>query len=84
MIKKTIIAVALTTIFATTAGAAVVSTDTLQKPYQTTVTSTRKRSFACGIQNQESSETGLWHFPSNRCRIFDTGNEEPCLLQRCA
>ncbi len=38
MIKKTIIAVALTTIFATTAGAAVVSTDTLQKPYQTTVT----------------------------------------------
>ena len=38
MIKKTIIAVALTTTFATTAGAAVVSTDTLQKPYQTTVT----------------------------------------------
>ena len=32
MIKKTIIAVALTTILATTAGAAVVSTDTLQSP----------------------------------------------------
>ena len=42
MIKKTIIALALTTIFATTAGAAVVSTDTLQKPYQTTVTSTER------------------------------------------
>ena len=42
MIKKTIIAVALTTILATTAGAAVVSTDTLQKPYQSTVTRTLK------------------------------------------
>tara|TARA_B100000497_G_scaffold40031_1_gene46638 strand:- start:5305 stop:5670 length:366 start_codon:yes stop_codon:yes gene_type:complete len=63
MIKKTIIAVALTTTFATTAGAAVVSTDTLQKPYQTTVTNAeRDHSLAVSkIKRAAKQACGTFH-----------------------
>ncbi len=42
MIKKTIIAVALTTTFAMTAGASVVSKETLRTSNQTTITNAEK------------------------------------------
>ena len=63
MIKKTIIAVALTTILATTAGAAVVSTDTLQKPYQSTVTNAeREHSLAVSkIKRAAKQVCGTFH-----------------------
>ncbi len=42
MIKKTIIAAALTTTFAMTAGGSVVSTETVRVPYQESVVSTER------------------------------------------